>query len=181
MNGQDDQFTGTGGDEDTVVPSDEHIEKDVTIEAEKKCEEYRSGWQRAVADYQNLQKEMSRQRSEWVSQSELTILEEFLPVYSNFKKAFASKPTSTEVIASKDVDGWIKGIGFIMKQFGDILKAHGIDEMKTVGEMFDPTRHDSVGEEDVEGVASHTIVREVDSGYTMKGKIVHVAKVIVAK
>ena len=113
------------------------------------------------------------------------MLEEFIPVYDNFKKAFVSVPNVVEESQTESSDGkkwlnWSQGIGYIMKQFGDILKAHQIEEIKTVGEMFDPRMHDSVGEE-VSEMPEHTIIREIDGGYIMKGKVVKVAKVIVAK
>jgi molecular chaperone GrpE len=144
----------------------------------KECADYKSGWQRAVADYQNLQKETSRQRADWAAMSEAQILEAFLPVYDNFKKAFAATPGT--INDEPGTNQWAKGIGFIMKQFGDILKAHGVEEIKTVGELFDATQHEAAGEEDSEE-KSHTIIREVDGGYVMKGKVLKVAKVIIAK
>lgn len=137
----------------------------------KECAEYKTGWQRAVADYQNLQKEVSRQRADWATMSELAILQEFLPIYANFKMAFA---------APHGDDQWTRGIGFIMKQFSDALKAHDIEEIKTVGEVFDAARHEAVGEE-ASDQPEHTIVREVETGYVMKGKVIKVAKVIVSK
>jgi molecular chaperone GrpE len=134
---------------------------------------------RAIADYQNLQKETALQRGEWVRMSELQIIEEFLPVYSNFRKAFAH---ANEGSGIKDQgSSWLKGIEYIMKQFGDVLKAHGVEEIKTVGEMLDTTKHEAVGEEEVEDVEPGKIIREVETGYMMKGKVVRVAKVVVAK
>lgn len=139
------------------------------------CAEYKLGWQRALADYTNLQKETERGRSEWIKMSEAQILEEFLPVHSNFKKAFLTPSEETE----SQFGAWKKGIEYIMKQFGDILKAHGIEEIKTVGETFDPVRHEAVGEEQNLELPDHSILREVDAGYAMGAKILKVAKVIV--
>ena len=128
----------------------------------KQCSEYKAGWKRAVADYHNLQKEVSRQRSDWAAMSELSVIEDFLPVYSNFKKAF---------VAVHEETSWVKGIGFIMKQFQDVLKNHGIEEVRTVGEVFDAGHHEAVGEE-ISDMPGQTIVREVEAGYTMRGKVV---------
>jgi molecular chaperone GrpE len=151
----------------------------------EKCEEYKAGWARAQADYQNLQKEVEVRRSEWVKLSEVQILEEFIPVYDNFKKAFGHEvkdPTSTEAMEghSGQWENWKKGIEYIMKQFGDILDRYNIEEIKTVGEMFDPELHEAVGEEESneeEGI----IVREVDAGYKTGDKVIKCARVIVSK
>ncbi len=135
-------------------------------------EDYKAKWMRALSDYQNLQKETALQRSEWVRMSELQVIEEFLPVYGNFKKAFAMNTES---------GSWAKGIEYIMKQFGDVLKAHGVEEIKTTGEVLDTAKHEAVGEEESESIESGKIIREVETGYTMRGKVVRVAKVVVAK
>ncbi|KKQ28229.1 MAG: Protein GrpE [Candidatus Magasanikbacteria bacterium GW2011_GWC2_37_14] len=150
-------------------------------------ENYKAGWQRAQADYQNLKKEIEDMRGEWVRYSEQQILEDFIPVYDNFKKAFA---VETQNLASLQNDNWKKGIEYIMKQFWKVMQDHNVEEIKTVGELFDPNLHEAVaeahepepegsvqGKEWQEGV----IVKEVEAGYIMKGKVIKVAKVIVAK
>lgn len=141
----------------------------------KECEEYKSGWIRAQADYQNLQKEVEKKRSEWVKMSEAQILEDFIPVYDNFKKAF-----NHEVDAEK-LNNWKKGIEYIMKQFGDILAGYNVETIKTVGEKFNPEMHEAVGEEETKDFAAGLIMREVESGYKAGERVIKCAKVIIAK
>lgn len=154
---------------------DQSIEKEEINELErieKECEEYKAGWQRAQADYQNLQREVEQKRSEWVQLSEFQIIEEFLPVYDNLKKALS--------VQTDQHDTWREGIGFIMKQFGDVLKNHSVEEIETARKGFDPELHEAVGEEESdeeEGV----IVREVETGYRIKERVLKAAKVIIAK
>ena len=141
-------------------------------------EEYKQNWQRALADYQNLQKEVASRRAELVSMSEQQILEEFIPVSDTFKSAFRSKEN---VEWSQEQLSWVTGIQYIMKQFGDVLKAHNVEEIKTTGEKFDPKFHEAVGEEEDEKFESGSIIRELQSGYVMGGRVVKTAKVIIAK
>ena len=141
----------------------------------EKCEEHKAGWQRAQADYMNLQKQVENTRSELVRMSELQILEEFIPVYDNFKKCMDS-PAEND----KQIENWKKGVEYIMKQFADILAGHSVEEIKTVGESFDPNLHEALQEEESEE-ESGKILKEVDAGYTMKGKVIKPAKVIVSK
>ena len=144
--------------------------------AKQESEEYKMGWQRAQADYQNLQRETAKQKSEWMQMIKGDILESFIPVYDNFKKAFAHEATDP-----KQFENWKKGIEYIGKQFGDVLKQNNIEEIKTVGEIFDPRFHEIVGEEESEGAAEHEILKEMDGGYTVGDKILKVAKVVVKK
>lgn len=143
-------------------------------------QDYKAGWQRAQADYQNLKREVEEQKKDWAAWSELRVIEEFIPVYNNFKKAMEFTPPELDGDAGKAWLNWKRGVEFIMQQFGGILKAHQVEEIKTVGELFDPTRHESMAEEASEA-PEHTIIREITPGYTMKGKVVQVAKVVVAK
>lgn len=145
-------------------------------ETKSSVEEYKSGWQRALADYNNLKNEVAKEKAEWAVWSEQRILEEFIPVYGNFKKAFAVQ--SGEM--TKEQENWATGIKYIMKQYGDILKNHQVEEIKTVGEKFDPVYHEALGEEESESEEG-TIVREIDGGYTVKEKVMKVAKVIISK
>jgi len=148
----------------------------------EKCEEYKAGWARAQADYQNLVKETEKKRSEWAEYSERQILEEFIPIYDNFKLAFA-------VERKEGDEGWIKGIEYIMKQFGDVLKQYGVEEIETVGVEFNPELHEAVSEEpasaqgssEVKEVKSGEVIRQLNAGYRMRGKVIKVAKVVVAK
>lgn len=144
----------------------------------EKCVEYKLGWQRAQADYQNLQKETARQKGEWMQMIKGDVVEEFIPVLDNFKKAFAFKAAEGD---AKQFENWKKGIEYIMKQFADVVKNNGIEEIKTVGEMFDPRLHEIVGEEESESAKEHEIIREMDGGYKSGEKVLKVAKVIVCK
>jgi len=139
--------------------------------------DYKDQWLRAQADYANLQKETVAKRGEWAAMSEWQILEEFIPVYDNFKKAFSMHIDGGE----KQWESWKKGIEYIMKQFGDILKQHGIEEMETVGKPFDPNMHECVSEEASDEYDDGVIIREVDAGYKKGEKVLKVARVVVNK
>lgn len=138
--------------------------------------DYKDKYLRAVADYQNLQKEIEKQRAMWAQMSELQILSEFLPVYDNLKKALGMEHEAWNM----EQKNWRKGIEHIAKQLSEMLKRHGVEEMKTVGEKFNAELHEAIGEEESHEFEEGTIVREVESGYLMNGKVIKAAKVIVA-
>ncbi len=140
------------------------------------AEEYKANWQRALADYRNLQKETADMRAAWAKASEQYILEEFIPVYENFKKAFAHKENMAD---EKTWQQWAEGIGHIKKQFADILKSYQVEEIKTVGEKFDPRWHEAVSEE--EGGETGSILKELEGGYKRGDKVIKPARVIISK
>ena len=101
-----------------------------------------------------------------------------MPAYDHLKKALESNQFSANSDQEKN---WVTGIEMILKQFGEVLKRHGVEEIKTVGEQFDPERHEALSEEVSEDQDEGTIVKEIESGYMMKDRVVRPAKVIVAK
>lgn len=155
---------------------DMNAEQNELERLKEECENYKNGWQRAQADYQNLQREISEKKSEWIAMSEWQVIEEFIPIYDNFKKAFAA----TRGESTKEQENWVMGISYIMKQFADVLKNHNVEEIKTVGEQFNPNLHEVLAEE-VSDAPEGEIVKELDAGYCMKDRVLKVAKVIVSK
>ncbi|TAN32738.1 nucleotide exchange factor GrpE [Patescibacteria group bacterium] len=150
----------------------------------EKCEEHKANWKRALADYKNLQNEIARCKSDWAKMSEAQILQEFIPVYDNLKRGLAVSLPLLEGEKPEEQRGWEQlkqGIEYVKKQFGEVLKAHGVEEIKTIGEQFDPRWHEAVGEEEADGAEAGAIVREVDSGYKVGDRVIKPAKVIVAK
>lgn len=146
--------------------------------AEQERDECKAGWHRALADYQNLQRETERRLGEWTRMSEAQIFGEFLPVYDHLKLAINNKQLMT------DKNPWLEGVRHVTRQFEGVLKAHGIEEIKTVGEVFDASRHEAVGEDvpvETRRTKEGEIVREIEAGYMMGGKVLKVAKVIVTK
>lgn len=167
---------------DVETTTKQIVQKYLLKENPDKSEEYKKDWQRALADYKNLQKETSERRSEWAQMSKAQILEDFIPVYDNFKSAFFHHPVlQADNEEHKQMKNWIDGIGYIMKQFGDVMKSHGIEEVKTVGEKFDTNLHESMGEEEVKGKEAGIIIKELVGGYKMGNNVIKAAKVIITK
>lgn len=177
MTDEDKKIEGTSEAKPRTDSRSESGTGDETARLLAECAEYKQGWQRALADYQNLQKEVAARRVELVRMSELQILEEFIPVYEHLKLAFRLQTSDF----SPEQQKWADGIGYIMKQFGEILKAHNVEEIKTVGEKFDARLHEAVSEETAESVESGIIIKEVEGGYKMGDRVIKPAKVIIAK
>ena len=150
----------------------EDMEKQIT-ELKAQCDEYLNGWKRAKADYINFKKETESRQQMLFEFANATLLMEVLPIYDNFKKAITS--------AGEEKNNWLEGIKQIKKQMEDLLKDHGIEEIKTAGEKFNPEFHEAISKEKKEGFEPGMIIAESNSGYLLKGKVLVAAKVIVAE
>lgn len=137
------------------------------------CDEYLAGWKRARADYENLKREMESREKMLGQFMNMRLLLEILPVVNHFKLALRFVP---DVIKN---DPWYKGIEGIRNALQKFLKDQGVEEMKTVGEKFDPELHESLGEiqADLDGI----ITEELESGFLLHGKVLQSAKVKIGK
>lgn len=148
---------------------------------EDKAEEYLHGWRRAKADYENLKKEVDRERREMGTFARAMAAMDFIPIYDNFKKAAAHEPALSESEGNKPFKQWMEGIQHIKSQFKDVLKQVGIEEIPTVGAPFDPRVHEAVEEREGAGVPPGQIIAELSGGYKMGDRVLQAAKVIIAK
>jgi molecular chaperone GrpE len=144
--------------------------------AKKKMDEYLNGWKRAKADYINQKKEFAKREKEMIQFANASLILEMMPVYDNFKLAWKHIPAE-----HRKNDEWLKGIEHIKNQFAGLLKNLGIEEIKTIGEKFDPELHEAVSKEKVAGTEAGIIIDEIKSGYKLYDKVLEHAKVKVAE
>jgi len=141
---------------------------------QKQCAEYMAGWKRALADYQNLQKDTIKQLDEFRKYANEDMIMQLLPLADYFNHAFEQIPE-----AEKN-SPWLEGIKHIQNYFNKILQDNGVAEMKSLGEKFNPELHEVVKEEESEA-AEETIIKVNQAGFTLQGKVIKPAKVIIAK
>lgn len=143
--------------------------------AKKQAADYLAGWQRAKADYLNLRKQSEREKQELAQFANAALVMELFPIYDNMKRALSHVPADQRRIE------WVKGIEHIHRQFQDLFKALGIEEIKTLGGPFNHDLHHAIAREKREGVKPGTVIDEVKSGFTMHGKVIEPAQVRVAE
>jgi len=161
-------------DDKKIEQEFEKLKEDLEL-LEKQNQEHLAGWQRARADYSNLQKDMERRQREMIEFANATTVAEILPIYNHLKLALKHVPSGQEE------SDFVKGIEQIKKQFMDFLKKFNIEEIKTVGEKFDPNLHEAIDCQEKEGCKDGEIYEEVAAGYMLGDKVIEPAKVKVGK
>ena len=137
--------------------------------------EYLDKWQRAVADLDNLRKRSEKERAEQIKWANESLLLGLLPVIDSFDRALES------LKAVKDGDPTADGVRLIHRQLHDWLAEEQLTRIKTKGERFDPHLHEAAGDVETAAHPEQTIVEEIQSGYTLRGKVLRHAIVKVAK
>lgn len=143
-------------------------------ECEKQRDEYLAGWQRAKADFLNYKKEEGLRTSELMDYLRTQQILEILKIIDNWDRAMKHKPEEI-----KD-SSWIEGIEMIENQLKDFLKSEGVEEVKAIGETFNPELHEAVEEVDNSG-ESGEIAEVLEKGYTLNNKLIRPSKVKVSK
>lgn len=127
---------------------------------------------RSAADFENAKKRLAREKEEFVKFSQESLLRDLLPVLDNFERALAHLPANADG-QSKAV---LTGVQMVFKQMLEILKGQGLKRMQTVGELFDPHKHEAVAYLPGKG-REHEIVEEVEPGYFLHDRLLRAAKV----
>lgn len=150
----------------TKAQDDDTVQNDQTDELSK-LKELAA---RAQADLQNAKARMEKEAQEIRSYAMLGLIEKLLPTVSNFQRAFAHLP---EDIADHD---WVKGLQATEQQLMSDLASVGLQKIPALGEPVDSQLHEvlqaAAGEKDV-------VVQVLEEGYTLNGKAIRPAKVMV--
>ena len=140
-----------------------------------KCDEYLGGWKRALADYDNLKKDLGREREEMRQYIKLGLAEDLITVLDNFDQAVKHRPSDLP----KEVDGWVVGVCHVQKQFDDFLRGMNLEPFGTAGDKFDANLHDAAGERAEDDKKDQEILEVQTRGWSMGDRVVRPAKVIV--
>lgn len=135
-------------------------------------EEYLAGWKRAKADYINLEAQTGKRLNIALERELADVLLRFLPIYDTFSKAlehFTDTPDETR-------QGLETALGEFWKTFKDL----GVEKIKING-LADHNLHEVIMRQKQEGLEPEQIIQEVVAGYTLNGKLLRAAKVIVAE
>jgi len=131
--------------------------------------------QRAVADYQNLQKRMDRFREAAYEATLRSLIAPLLPIADSLARALDA---AQKVEGAQDI---VEGLRLVEKEFYGALETFGIRPMQVVGQPFDPHCHEAAIQEDVAGVAPNTVVRELKRGFVLGDAVIRPSQVVVAR
>ena len=129
-------------------------------------------WQRALADYQNLERRTQVEISQRVSNKTNDLLLNFINIYEDFVRAENS-------LSKEKID--TSGIIAVIKNMESLLSEYNIKPIDAVGEIFDPQIHEAVSMVVDETLDEGTITQEVSKGYISGKAILKPSKVIVSK
>lgn len=141
-------------------------------EAEAKVVEYKDGWARTQADFQNFRKRVERDNESFRASTKGDILKKVLPVLDDLERALQNRPAN---------DSWASGIELVVRKFQNILDMEGVKKIEAKGLAFDPNFHEAISHEPSEEVESGYVIDIVQNGYVIGERVIRPALVRVAQ
>ena len=149
-------------------------EKEENLETDPKqqeIDEITDRYKRVLAEFENHKKRSQKERDNLYNIILTDIIGNMLPILDNLENAVK--------VETKDEE-FKKGIELVLKQFQDTLKSKGVEEIKTIGQTFDPELHEAVSSIQDETKGEKEIVQEYRKGYKIGTKVIRHSMVVVA-
>lgn len=156
---------------------DEELERNETQEQNTEMipkqdyDELDDRYKRILAEFENFKKRSSKERDGLYNSILSDVVEVMLPVVDNLENA-ARAETADE--------SYKQGVELVLKQFKDVLKAKGVEEIKAVGEIFDPELHEAVSSIQDDNLGEKEIAQEYRKGYKIGSRVIRHSMVVVA-
>ena len=130
---------------------------------------------RLYAEFENFKRRSQREKLDLMDTAGRKTMLALLPVLDDFDRAKKQAESDEQ---TKEI--WDQGVGLIRKKLIRTLEGQGLKAIDSDGENFDVDVHEAVTEIPSPDMAGK-VVDTVERGYTLNGKIIRHAKVVVGK
>ncbi|NIS62634.1 MAG: nucleotide exchange factor GrpE [Proteobacteria bacterium] len=129
---------------------------------------------RAQAELENYKKRVEREKSSLVKYGNEELIKAILPVIDNLKRAIDHPP-------GENSGGLKEGIKITLNQLLQVLEKFGVTPVPSVGEPFDPSKHEAMMRVESTDHEPNTVVTELQKGYFLNDRLIRPAMVSVAQ
>lgn len=170
-----DQVNESGEEQNEQADVQATDERDSKItELQTKVDELNDKYLRLYSEFDNYRKRTAKERIELIQTAGEDVFKSLLPVVDDFERAIKSTTETTDAKTISD------GVQLIYNKLKNTLTQKGLEAMKSQGEVFNADVHEAITSipapsEELKG----KVVDEVEKGYTLNGKIIRFAKVVI--
>ncbi len=175
------RFFGGAGDGDQP-PTDQGAAGEPSLEEQlqtaiSESEAHRNAHLRTMAEMQNMRKRFEREGQQARQYAIEGFARDLLTVADNLERALAAVPAE----CSPDLKMFQEGVAMTQNELTRALGKHGVTRVKALHEPFDPNLHQGVLQVEEADALPGTVVREMQAGYLLNGRLLRPAMVGVAK
>ena len=155
---------------DEVEESVETKEENTLQAKQMELDDLSDRYKRIMAEFENYKKRSQKEKENLYNSVLGDIIIGMLPIMDNLDGAVSSE--------CKD-EKYKQGVELVQKQFKDFLKKNKVEEIKTEGELFDPSLHEAISMVQDPEKESQEIVQEYRKGYKLGNKVIRHSMVVV--
>ena len=141
----------------------------------QKLAEAQDRFQRTLAEFDKFRKRTMKEKASMYDDGVRDTIEKLLPLFDNLERAISSVEGKVD-----DEDPLLKGVKMTDKQLKEILASMGVEEIKALGEKFDPNLHAAVAHVDDKNYGENEVIIDMLKGYKYKDKVIRHSMVKVA-
>lgn len=167
------------GDEDRTPTDGIKSPAALAEELQAKLAESEKKYLYLYSEFENFRRRNERDRLDYIKFGHESFLKDLLQVLDNFERALAHAKSQGGEKGSP-LASVVQGIEMIHYQFAESLKNQGVVAIQAMGQKFDPALHEAVGEEAADAEPG-TIVKEMQKGYQLHGRLLRPSRVVLAK
>ena len=130
---------------------------------------------RAQAEMENLRKRAARDVENAHKYALEKFTDELLPIMDSLELGLSAS------VKAKNLDDLCKGMELTLEMFNTVMEKFGITMIEPKGEKFNPELHDAVSMQETNDSNSGIIIEVMQKGYTLNGRLIRPAMVVVAK
>ena len=164
---------------ETAAASPELAEHDRFAELEKALEDANNKALYAAAETQNVRRRLEAEKAQAAAFAAAGFARDMLAIKDHLERALVA--VSDELRADQTAANFLAGIEATARDLEAAFARHGITRIDSIGETFDPHKHQAMMEIPTDQTKPGTIVEEMQSGYLLKDRLLRPALVGVAK
>ena len=150
----------------------EQLEEQIRLKDEELANQ-KDTFLREKAELENLKKRLIKEKEDFVQFANERLLKELIQIEDNLERALEVPNATFESLK--------EGVEMIQKQFTTFLKNQKAEPIEALGNPFDPNLHEVLNQQESDEHEENTVIQEYSKGYTLNGRILRSAKVVIAK
>jgi molecular chaperone GrpE len=164
-------------EKDSSKPLDPFKEMEEKVESlEKEAKETHDRLLRVSAEFENYKKRAAREMNDFRKFANESFVKAMLPVIDNLDRAIESSNNEKHADSSM-----VEGVNMTLKEILKVLEQFSVKRFDSLGNTFDPGLHQAIMQEETEGHAENSVVKELQKGYMIHDRLLRPAMVVVSK
>ncbi len=143
--------------------------------AQGQAEKFKNEYMYLRAEFENYKRNVIKERSDLVKYGTERLIRDLLEIMDNFERALQM------TVSAENFQTFAQGVQMTAQELRSMLTKHGVTELKTHGEAFDPNTQEALSSEPSSEMAPGHVLRVFKKAYKLHDKIVRPAQVVVAK